>query len=819
VTTEPLEAARLYTARNWSLVPVPYREKRPSLPGWQNLRLTEKDLAKHFNGQRQNIGVILGKPSGNLVDVDLDCREAVELATTLLPETSAVFGHSSNPASHRLYTVTGVLRYLKYRDIDGSTLVELRTSYLDERGGFSGYQTIVPPSTHPSGELVTWDRDGPPKEIEAVDLREAVTRLAAASLLVRHWPNRGSRHDASLALCGGLIGELRWSEEATADFVEAVCRAAGDEEASDRRRDAETTATRAENEYLLGWPTFAGLVGDRVLSRLLKFLDPEARDNSAHRAFGAFGTEDLVHSEREWPPRAPQPVAPAVPSLPPEMVPAPLYPWIADVSERLCVPMEMIAAPALVVASALVGRKIAIRPGRFDDFTVVPNLWGAVIARPGWLKSPAIKQVLGPLGRLIAAATDAREAERDEKEAERDRLEAEIDGVKREVASRAKQHSDTDDLKTKLTELRRALRECIGYERRYMTQDPTVEKLGELLRENPRGLLLCRDELAGWLRTLERSGREGEREFYLEAWAGDQAYTFDRISRGTVPIPALTLSILGGIQPGKLRRYIEEAEAEGSGADGLLQRFQVTVWPDTLGEWRRVDRWPSTPARQDAFRTFEALDRLEPALIGAEFEPQAGAEQLSLEEEAERSRDWRELPYLRFEAGAQALHDAWRDTLEARLRGDELATCPAFESHLSKYRSLMPSLALLCHLLEIASGAPVGPVTLASARLAAAWCDYLEQHARKIYAAELNPGLAAAGALAKKIVDGSIQDDQSVRDVYRNHWSGLSDPERVQGALRVLEGAGWVRVVTQRTEGRPTEILRLHPELRRKADA
>ncbi len=63
--------------------------------------------------------------------------------------------------------------------------------------------------------------------------------------------------------------------------------------------------------------------------------------------------------------------------------------------------------------------------------------------------------------------------------------------------------------------------------------DTTVEKLGELLNQNPRGLLLMRDELSGLLRTLDKPGREGDREFFLEGWNGTGSYTYDRISRGT----------------------------------------------------------------------------------------------------------------------------------------------------------------------------------------------------------------------------------------------------------------------------------------------
>ncbi|HID88786.1 MAG TPA: DUF3987 domain-containing protein, partial [Anaerolineae bacterium] len=192
---------------------------------------------------------------------------------------------------------------------------------------------------------------------------------------------------------------------------------------------------------------------------------------------------------------------------------------------------------------------------------------------------------------------------------------------------------------------------------------------------DPDGLLVLRDELAGWLRTLDKPGREGDREFYLEAWNGTGRYTFDRIGRGTVHIPAVCLSIFGGIQPGKLNSYIHEAITESGGADGLLQRLQLTVWPDALGEWEKSNQWPDTVAKNQAFEIFEYLDRIDPVASGAHTEEGS-------------------IPWLGFTPEAQDLFDNWRDELENRLRSDELVGTPAFESHIAKYRSLMPSLAL-----------------------------------------------------------------------------------------------------------------------------
>lgn len=352
-----------------------------------------------------------------------------------------------------------------------------------------------------------------------------------------------------------------------------------------------------------------------------------------------------------------------------------------------------------------------------------------------------------------------------------------------------------NDFSETLLELTRQLKDATATERRYLTQDATVEKLGELLQENPNGLLVLRDELAGWLRTLERPGREGEREFYLEAWNGTGGFTFDRIGRGTVHIDALTVAMLGAIQPGKLDKYLSEAIAGGGGADGLLQRFQLVVYPDKVGEYKHVDRYPNTAAKQTVNAIFEALDTLDLTQLG--LDTQEG-----------------EIPALHFSDDAQELFDAWRTELEHRLRSTDLDHKPAFASHIAKYRSLMPSLALIFHLVGVADGTAFGPVSLEAAQLAAAWCEYLEAHALKLYAPEVSSHIKAAQELKAKIEDGAIKDGGTIRDIYNAGWAGLTDRATVLSGLEVLTACNWLRIDEQVTGGRPSQTVRLHPELR-----
>ena len=129
----------------------------------------------------------------------------------------------------------------------------------------------------------------------------------------------------------------------------------------------------------------------------------------------------------------------------------------------------------------------------------------------------------------------------------------------------------------------------------------------------------------------------------------------------------------------------------------------------------------------------------------------------------------------------------------------------------------MPSLALIFHLVNVVGGQEQGAVGLQSARLAAKWCDYLEEHARKIYAAELFPELTTAHLLASKIRAGAITDEMHVRDIYRPQWSGLTVPEAVWDGFRMLEKCNMVRINREDTGGRQADVIQLHPSLKRTA--
>ncbi|MDT7535380.1 YfjI family protein [Sphingobium sp. SA2] len=467
-----------------------------------------------------------------------------------------------------------------------------------------------------------------------------------------------------------------------------------------------------------------------------------------------------------WPdpeplPSALQPVAPFDGSLLPDA----FQPWVMDIADRMQCPPDMVAVTVMVAAGSVIGRKVGIRPQERTEWTEWPNIWGCVIGRPGALKSPAMGEALKPLNRLQTEARTRFEVESEQWQAGDAERDMRADARKGEMKRRLKGNPNAD-----LSDL--ATGELSGPTlRRYFVNDATYQSLGDLLIENPNGLLVHRDEMLSLVRALDREENCEARGFYLTGWNGADSYTFDRIGRGkNLHIPSLTLSLIGSTQPGKIRDYVVQAVTGGSGDDGLLQRFQMMVWPDMAGQWKEADRYPDREGRDRSYAAFRHLDMLTPGACGAEVD------QFDSDK-----------PFLRLAVDGLEVFRDWRTRLELRLRSGELH--PALESHLSKYRKLVPAVALIDHL----AAGNIGAIGGASVLRAIAWAEYLESHASRIYGAALNAASDNARRIMREVNRGALPLALTARDIMRRNWAGLSDKASVMAALEMLEDHHQVR--------------------------
>jgi len=224
-----------------------------------------------------------------------------------------------------------------------------------------------------------------------------------------------------------------------------------------------------------------------------------------------------------------------------------------------------------------------------------------------------------------------------------------------------------------------------------------------------------------------------------------------------------------------------------AGDDGLIQRFSVLVWPDDVGPWREVDRYPDTQARHDAWATFTRLHDLTPSSVSAE------------------QSSFDKLPFLRLDEAARDAFAGWRADLEQRLRAGAMHA--SLESHLSKYRKLVPSLALLFHLAD----GGTGRVSELAMLRALSFAEYLESHARRAYGSGFQIETDTAKAILARIRKGHISGDFSARDVQRKDWSNLTDRDQISAGLELLDDLHWIRSRKVETGGRPKVVFTVSP--------
>lgn len=157
--------------RSKGLWVIPLRAKVPQFKAWQKHHLELDELSHRMQADADGIGLLTGTSHGNLLDVDLDHPLAIELAPEFLPGTGLIAGRPGAPRSHWFYTCDEEPAYISRKLSKDKTIVELRGD---------GHQTMVPPSKHPSGELVAWELNGTPAKVTATGLTAAVNALAEA---------------------------------------------------------------------------------------------------------------------------------------------------------------------------------------------------------------------------------------------------------------------------------------------------------------------------------------------------------------------------------------------------------------------------------------------------------------------------------------------------------------------------------------------------------------------------------------------------------------------------------------------------------------
>jgi hypothetical protein len=410
--------------------------------------------------------------------------------------------------------------------------------------------------------------------------------------------------------------------------------------------------------------------------------------------------------------------------------------YICSAAKGVNVPPDYPTAMLLAAVGALVGKsyQVQITTSWCEPLT----LWSVIVGPPSSGKTPALRPIRSALMRLQTAVAKQHQAD----------IEIQIEQAK------ANEEDEKEIAK---------LADQLNKPPRYVVNDSTSEALARIEARSPWGLLVERDELAGLIEGLERYSSGVDRAFYLEGFSPGE-FIVDRIKAGTITIPNHCFSVMGGIQPDRLRSLLTHSGDD----DGFPARLLV-FWPDLM---------PHTgiPPGADHSSMERALERIE------SIKPISAEGRISLE----------------LSESAYAAMDAWYETAHGQRRGVLGKVGSAF----GKLPGYAARLAGVLHILDWAfsyqSDAPSLTIEedhmLASLDLIESY--FVPQINRAYHGAELSPEEAIAGAIMFRCWEQGL-DEFNLRDA-RREWSipgcrAKNATSNFAAAAELLEAGEWIR--------------------------
>lgn len=367
--------------------------------------------------------------------------------------------------------------------------------------------------------------------------------------------------------------------------------------------------------------------------------------------------------------------------FPIEALPEPVRGFVVEGARVIGCDTSYIILPVMSVLASAIGntRRVALTRSWIEPAIV----WTAIVGESGTAKSPAMDLALSPVRRRQHQAMKEHEQA----------VELHETALAEWKASQGKRASDPSSAPVRPV--------C----RRTWTNDVTTEKLAELLGENPRGLLVARDELAGWLGGFDRysAGKGADVAKWLKVFGG-RALIIDRKGSGTTYVPRAAVSVTGGIQPGALRRHLSLTHVE----NGLTARLLFAMPPRTPKQW--TDAEVSDATEKAIALVFDRLYNLEPDHLDGDDEPRL----VRPSEEAKQ-------------AFAAFVNEHGRE--QAERVGAEAAAWSKLEGYAAR-------LALVVHLARWAAGEAVDPDTIDvdDVRAALAMVRWFAREAERVYA-------------------------------------------------------------------------------------
>lgn len=464
--------------------------------------------------------------------------------------------------------------------------------------------------------------------------------------------------------------------------------------------------------------------------------------------------------------------------FPTDALPEPLASFAAETASAIGCDPAYVGLPLLTVAGAAIGttRRLELK----HNYAAPPILWSVIVGESGTSKSPALRSVLehvrGRERRL-----------REEHAVERRDYEHAVEAYEKERSAwRGDKKAVTDPPE----------RPAEPISQRALVSDVTVEALAAKLADNRRGLLLARDELAGFFNGLDRyankSGGGGSDEsFYLSCYNAE-SHAVDRRTgdRREIYVAQAALWITGTIQPTILARALGRQRIES----GLLARLLLVAPPPRPAKWSEAE--VSVFVRQSSHDVLDRLYELEP----------------------DNDNEGRpESRIVRLNADAKRAYVAWHDR-----HAEEAIELPTedLKAAASKLRETAARVALVFHEVRLADGDTVeaGYVDAETMDRAIRFVEWQKHELRRVYSllseSEIDRAIRQADDRLTAFVvsqGGTV----ATRDVIAGIRS-VPDADAAEKALQRLVDVGrgdWIDKPPTERGGRPARLFVLKPEV------
>jgi hypothetical protein len=379
--------------------------------------------------------------------------------------------------------------------------------------------------------------------------------------------------------------------------------------------------------------------------------------------------------------------------FPTEVLPEPIRSFVLVAARAICCDASYIVLPLLAVLASAIGntRRLTLKPG----WNAPAIIWTAIVGESGTAKTPAFSLVMRPIKNRQAKALKQYEAD-----------------LQQYVTDQANyDKAFTDWKRDKKTAEPPPDRPKEPQARRCMVGDTTIEALAPILKANWCGVLVARDELAGWIGSFDRyaSGKGGADSAHWLSMFNGESISVDRKTGipKTIFVPRASVCVTGGIQPAILHRALGTQHRES----GLAARLLVCCPPRKAKKWTDAGIDPSMEAQLATL--LDRLFELEPK-FDEDDEPMPVLVRLS----KEAHEEWKAY----YDAHAQEQVD---------LTGDLSAAWSKLEEYAAR-------LALVVHLVRWAADDPTleseHVVDVDSVRAGVAMTQWFKHEVRRVYA-------------------------------------------------------------------------------------